>query len=175
MGALICIVFTYFVTHRHSIQSSQTQRYIIHKKVDTFLSNSILKFNLSPTLFTKTINLCYFWEKLDFKWWIFSWHTIVHQCPFCFSDTIVLGIFISYKVAENSINFLVSPIDYRTIRTSIFLMFLTFPFSLFRTFLNRFSFITFPTKNGSKKKVKNIRKTPFQSRFLQKKLDKIRF
>ena len=35
-----------------------------------------------------------------------------------------------------------------------FLMFLTFLFSLFRTFLNRFSFITFPTKNSSKKKLK---------------------
>ena len=53
-------------------------------------------------------------------------------------------------------------------RFIIFLMLLTFLFSLFRTFLMWFSFITFPTKNGSKKKVKNIRKTPFQSRFLQK-------
>ena len=34
-------------------------------------------------------------------------------------------------------------------------MFLTFLFSLFRTFLMWFSLITFPTKNGSKKKVKN--------------------
>ena len=33
-----------------------------------------------------------------------------------------------------------------------FLMFLTFLFSLFQTFLMWFSFITFPTKNGSKKK-----------------------
>ena len=34
----------------------------------------------------------------------------------------------------------------------LFPMFLTFIFSLFRTFLMWFSFITFPTKNGSKKK-----------------------
>ena len=49
-----------------------------------------------------------------------------------------------------------------------FPMFLTFLSSLFRTFLMWFSFINFPTKNGSKKKVKNIEKTPFLSRFLQK-------
>ena len=56
-----------------------------------------------------------------------------------------------------------------------FPMFLTFLSSLFWTFLMWFSFIIFPTKNGSKIKVKNNGITPFQSRFLQKKLERIRF